>query len=141
MIDMKTLRFTLTLFLTGLGVSSMAQNSATPPKSYTDKLMPDVEIGTLMCKDDHGKYIKCNGDEFDQIAGFVTNSPYITLNKKDPKDTEPGFLAIPDGDVEVGDYIQASGNRLIRKCEQAEAYAKVIALAGDKVRVRRLCKN
>ena len=140
MIDMKTLRFTLTLFLAGIGTSLMAQSGTTPPKSYTDKLMPDVAIGTLMCTDDFGKLMPCNGDEFDQIAGFATNAPYITLNKKDPKDSELGFQALGSGDLAVSDYVKPAANGKIQKCEEAEAYAKVVSISGTGPRVRILSK-
>lgn len=133
---MKTLKFTLTLILASLGSSVLAQNGIEPPKSYADKLMPDIEIGTLMCKDDHGKLMKCNGDEFDQIVGFATSTPYITCNKKDPKDTEVGFIAKPEGRLTVGDYVRASKNGKVSKCDKEIAYAKVVAVNGQSLRVR-----
>lgn len=137
---MKTLKITLTLVLASLGFSVLAQNGAPPPKSYTDKLMPEIEIGTLMCKDDHGKLIKCNGDEFDHIAGFATSSPYITCNKKDPKDSEIGFIALSDEQLSVGDYVNASENGKVSKCNKEIAYAKVMAVNGRSIRVRVLSK-
>lgn len=137
---MKTLKITLTLILASLGSSVLAQNGAQPPKSYTDKLMPEIEIGTLMCKDDHGKLMKCNGDEFDQIVGFATSTPYITCNKKDPKDREVGFVALTNGNLNIGDYVSASKNGLVSNCDKENAYAKVVAANGESIRVRVLSK-
>ena len=137
---MKALRFTLMLVLTGFGTSVVAQNAATPTKSYTDKLMPEIEVGTLMCKDYYGKLVKCTGDEFDKIAGFATSSPYITVNKKDTKDAEAGFVALTEGSLSVGDYVSAAPEGKIAKCDMENAYAKVISVSGKTVRVRILTK-
>jgi hypothetical protein len=138
--DMKTLKSTLTLLAVGFSFSAMAQNGTPPPKSYNDKLMPEVQIGTLMCKDDYGKLMKCNGDEFDQIAGFATSSPYITINKKDSKDTEVGFIALGNGSLSVGDYVSSAPNGLVAKCEKQNAYAKVSSISGNSIRVKILSK-
>lgn len=138
---MKALQLIFTLVIVGCGTTAMAQSSATPPTSYTDKLMPEIEVGTLMCKDDHGKLIKCNGDEFDRIAGLATSSPYITINKKDPKDTAPGFVAKAVGDIAVGDYVKAAADGLVQKCDsKVNAIAKVVSASGNEIRVRLLSK-
>ncbi|MGE0637896.1 MAG: hypothetical protein AB7P01_15745 [Bacteroidia bacterium] len=123
---MKKILFPIVLLVLSTLNYAYAQstNGAQPPKGYTERIIPGVEIGKLMCEDENGKMVICSGNEFEKILGFATNVPYVTVNKpqhaSDKKDEFSAFASTASGKISKGDYLTAGKNGTVVRCEKTD---------------------
>lgn len=120
---------------------SQSMTGAQPPKEYNERIIPGVQLGTLMCEDENGKMVICSGNEFEKILGFATNVPYVTVNKpQNASDKKDEFSAFASGKINKGDYVTAGKNGTVIRCEKSDfPYAVALEDAtseGQKMRVK-----
>lgn len=134
--------------MTLIGSSAIAQQSAELPKGYTDKLMPEAQIGMLMCEGVDGKMKACTGSLEETVLGIITNTPYVTLNKPSADSSSrfifSAMVSASAGNVGKGDFLKAGADgKLVRTVDSVFAYAVALEdAASDKViRVKVISKR
>ncbi len=104
-----------------------------------------AQLGMLLCEDENGNKVICSGNEFEKILGFVTNVPFITINKyslsqKENRDVYTGFASLAAGKIMKGNYVTAGKNGTLVRCEKSDyPYAVVLEDAtaeGQRIRVK-----
>jgi hypothetical protein len=117
-----------------VGVNVFAQQSAELPKGYTDRLLPDAQIGMVMCDGEDGKLSPCSGALEETVLGIVTNVPYVTLNKPSSQGESKfifnALVSDENGSIVRGDYLKAGKDgKLVKTEDSTSAYAVALESA------------
>ncbi|HJO96258.1 MAG TPA: hypothetical protein QF753_22930 [Victivallales bacterium] len=133
-------KFTWHLMLSGtfliltvtVGHSQQIESNAIPSESIDNIIaelnalrhIEGVEIGSLICENDDGKWVLCTGSPFEKIEGFCTNVPYVTANKAQPNEKQDEFTALAsmkNGVIIANDRICVCKDvGLVKKCDKDE---------------------
>jgi hypothetical protein len=129
------------LIVLTLPTIAVAQNAAELPKSYVDRIMPDVQLGTLICENAEGKRVLCSGDVEETILGIATNVPYVTINKPAAPNSSKfifdALVSTANGKISKGDYLSASSGGTLAKASSVElAYAVAIEDASEAKKIK-----
>jgi len=122
----------VTTFICSKAFSQNVLNDAILEQKIKKREIPEAKIGELICLDDYANYIICNGNEFQKILGFCTNTPYITVNKakSNNKITEhKGIASFEKGKIKNGDYLcpcKKNPGQVVRCKKKNNPYAKAL---------------
>ena len=145
----------LAMIVLTVSVPAMSQTTASSAdeldqileQKRDERMIPGVEIGTLICVDENGKWKICSGSEYEEIKGFATTIPYVNANKVPPGESKTDFTGIASisaGVISPGDYLCAceKNSGMVKRCDKTDfPYAKAISGAnatGEKFKVKLL---